>query len=277
MTMKPTAKMPSQKGNRQYHIACRKGDLAPYLLMPGDPGRVSKIAKLWDNKKEVAFHREYHSITGRFKDVKISCLSTGIGAPSTAIAIEESARIGVHTFIRVGSTGALQTGIKPGDLIINTAGFKLEGTSKNYVRNEYPSFAHYEVVLALIEACEKLNIKYHLGITASTDSFYIGEGRPGFKGYTQSYLKNIIPDLQKAKVVNFEMESSALFTIASLYNLRAGAICAVFSNLITDEFAIKGEKEVGLAASEAVVILSQWDNLKKKNRKKYFYPSLLKR
>ena len=275
--MKPTAKMPSQKGNRQYHIACRKGDLAPYILLPGDPGRVPKIAQPWDNKKEVAFHREYHSITGHFKSTEISCLSTGIGAPSTAIAIEEAARIGVHTFIRVGSTGALQPEIKPGDLVINTAGVKLEGTSKNYVRTEYPALASYEVVLALIEACERLNLRYHLGITASTDSFYVGEGRPGFKGYNQSYFENVLSDLQKAKVVNVEMEASALCTIASLYNLRAGAICAVFDNLVTDEFAIKGEEEVGLAASEAVVILSEWDKLKKKKRKKYFYPSLLKK
>ena len=275
--MKPTAKMPSQKGNRQYHIDCKKGDLAPYILLPGDPGRVPKIAGQWDDKKEVAFHREYCSMTGHFKSAKISCLSTGIGAPSTAIAIEEAARIGVHTFIRVGSTGALQPEIKPGDLVISTAGVKLEGTSKSYVWTEYPAFASYEVVLALIEACERLNLKYHLGVAASVDSFYTGEGRPGFKGYTQSYLKDILSDLQKAKVTNVEMETSALFTIASLYNLRAGAICAVFDNLVTDEFAIKGEEEVGLAASEAVVILSEWDKLKKKKRKKYFYPSLLKK
>ncbi len=268
--------MPSQKGNRQYHIACRKGDLASYILLPGDPDRVPKIAQLWDDRKEVACHREYRSVTGHFNKVRISCLSTGIGAPSTAIAVEEAARIGVHTFIRVGSTGAIQRNIKPGDLIINVAGVKLEGTSRNYVRAEYPSFAHYEVVLALIEACEKLKFKYHLGITASTDSFYVGEGRDGFKGYNQSYLKNILSDLQKARVTNVEMEASALFTLGSLYKLRVGAICVVFDNLVTNEWKVCGEKKVGRAAMEAVVILSQWDKLKKKRKKKYFYPSLLK-
>ncbi|MEK7580257.1 MAG: nucleoside phosphorylase [Patescibacteria group bacterium] len=270
-----TAKNPTQKGGQQYHIACKKGDLSGFVLLPGDPARVAKIAKVWDNWHEVANHREYHSVTGEYHSTQISCLSTGIGSPSTAIAVEESARIGTHTFIRVGSTGALQPEMKPGDLIINTAGVKLEGTSRRYVQNEYPSFAHYEVVLALIEACEKLRFRYHIGITASTDSFYVGEGRPGFKGYNQSYLENVLEDLRKARVTNFEMESSALFTIASLYGLRAGAICAVFDNLITNEFKIAGEKEVALAASLAVVILADWDKTKKKKGKKYFYPSLL--
>jgi uridine phosphorylase len=270
-----TAKNPTQKGGKMYHIQCRKGDLAPYVLLPGDPGRVEKIAKVWDDYKEVAYHREFHSVTGHYHNVLISCLSTGIGSPSTAIAVEEAARIGCHTFIRVGSTGAIQPGIKPGDLIISLAGVKLEGTSRRYVIEEYPSFAHYEVVLALIEACEKLGFRYHLGITASTDSFYVGEGRPGFKGYNQSYLEHILDDLKRANVLNFEMEASALFTISSLYGLRAGAICAVFDNLITNEFKIAGEDEVILAASEAVAILAKWDNLKKKKKKKYFYPSLL--
>lgn len=274
---KSTAKTPLGKSGKQYHIACRKGDLSKYLLLPGDPSRVEKIASNWDTKKEVAYNREFHSMTGTFRKTKISCISTGIGAPSEAIAVEESARIGVDTFIRVGSTGALQRGIKVGDLVISVAGFKLEGTSKSYVQTEYPAYANYEVVLALIEACEKLGFKYHLGVTASTDAFYVGEGRVGFRGYTQSYLKNIISDLQKANVVNIEMETSALFTIAGLYNLRAGAICTVFDNLITGEWKVVGEKKVGLAASEAVVILSQWDKLKKSKRKKYFYPSLLKK
>ena len=273
---KSNAKNPLGKGGCQYHIGCRQGDLAPYVLLPGDPGRVLKISKNWQKKKQIAFNREYCSITGYFKKVKISCLSTGIGAPSTAIAIEEAARLNVKTLIRVGSTGAIQKGINPGDLIINTAAVRLEGTSKNYIQTEYPAMANYEVVLALIEACEKLKFKYHLGITASTDAFYVGEGRKGFKGYFLSKHKNILSDLQKAKVINLEMETSLVFTLANLYNLRAGAICAVFDNLLTNKWTVKGEKDMGKVASEAVVILDQWDKIKKRKKKKYFYPSLLK-
>lgn len=272
---KSTAAMPMARGNRQYHIACRHGDLAPYLLLPGDPGRVEKIADTWDEKKQVAYHREFRSMTGLYKGVRISCLSTGIGSPSEAIAVEEAARIGVNTFIRVGSTGALQSDIDPGDLVISTAAVRMDGTSQSYVRPEYPAHAHYEVVLALIEACEKLKLRYHVGITASADAFYVGEGRPGLGGYEQSYHKHIIPDLQKAGVVNIEMEASALLTIAGLYGLRAGAVCTVFDNLETNEWKMVGEKKAGKAASEAVVIMNQWDKAKKKKQKRYFFPSLV--
>lgn len=273
--IKSKAKNPKGKGGCQYHIACRRNDLSSYVLLPGDPDRVLKITQSWDRKRQIAFNREYRSVTGYFKNVRISCLSTGIGAPSTAIAIEEAARLGVHTLIRVGSTGAIQKGINPGDLIINTGGVRLEGTSKNYIRPEYPALAHYEVILALIEACEKLKFKYHLGITASTDAFYVGEGRLGFKGYFQSNFKDVVPDLHKAKVLNLEMEASALFTLAGLYGLRAGALCTVFDNLLTDKWIIKGEREMGKAAGEAVVILNQWDKTKAKKKKKHFYPSLI--
>lgn len=274
---KSTSKMSFGKGKRQYHIACSKGDLSSYVLMPGNPDRLDKITQTWAKKKQIASNREYCSATGYFKSTRISCLSAGIGAPSAAIAVEEAARIGVHTFIRVGSSGAVQKEIKPGEMIISTAGVRLEGTSKDYVRTEYPAYAHYEVVLALIQACEKLNLKYHLGVTASTDSFYIGEGGSGFKGYSQSDHQRILSDLQKARVINVEMESSALFTIASLYNLRAGSICVVVNNLVTHEFRVVGEKKLGLAASEAVAILARWDALKKKKRKKYFFPSLIRK
>lgn len=273
---KSSAKKPLGKNKSQYHLACRRGDLAPHLILTGDPARVLKISEKWDKRREVAFNREYRSLTGEYKGIKISCLSTGIGSPSLAIALEEAANLGVRTFIRVGSTGAIQKQINPGDLIINTAGVRLEGTSKNYIDASYPASAHYEVILALIEACEKFKFKYHLGIGASTDSFYLGEGRSGFQGYTQSKFKNCLSDWQKAKVLNFDMESSALFTLTNLYNLRAGAICAVFDNLVTDKWVVRGEKEAGLAASEALFILHQWDQIKKKKNKKYFYLSLVK-
>ncbi len=274
--LKSTARKPMGKGGKQYHINCQPGDLASYLLMPGDPDRVEKITKDWKNKKQLGIKREYRSVTGTFENVKMSCLSTGLGAPSLAIALEEAARLKVNTFIRVGSTGTIKKEINLGDLIINVAGVRLEGTSQQYVRSEYPAFANYEVVLALIEACEKMKYKYHLGITASTDAFYVGEGRKGFQGYFQSHSHNLLPDLQRAGVINMEMESSVLFTLGNLYGLRTGAICAVFDNLITNKWAVKGEEQAGRAASEAIAILNQWDKAKKKNKKKYFYPSLIK-
>ncbi len=271
---KPTAKNPVSKGGKQYHINCKKGDLSDYLLLPGDPGRVEKIASSWDSKKQVSDNREFSSVRGRYKGTDLSCMSTGIGAPSVGIAVEEAARIGVDTFLRVGSTGALRKDMKPGDIVITAAGIRDEGLSKNYVKEIYPAHANYEIILALIEACEKMGANYHVGTTISTDSFYIGEGRPGFEGYNQSYTEPVLEDWKKTGALNIEMEASGLLTLANLYGLRAGAVCVVFDNLITNEFKKVGEKKLGKIASEAISILNDWDNLKKKKDKKYFYPSL---
>lgn len=127
----------------------------------------------------------------------------------------------------------------------------------------------------MIEACEKFHYHYHLGITASIDSFYVGGGYPGFQGYNQSHSKHFLKDLIAAKVANIEMESATIFTIASLYGLRAGSICVVSDNFITKQFRKMGkEQDLAKVASEAVYILSRWDKLKKQKNKKYFYPSL---
>ncbi len=258
-----------------YHTNCGKGDLSPYVLLPGDPERVLKIAHLWDDYTEVACNREYRSVRGTYKKRDISCVSTGIGSPSAGIAVEELARIGCHTFIRVGSTGVIQD-FPLGDLIINTGSIRFDGTSQEYIYREYPALAHYEVVLSLIEACESLDYPYHVGIGASTDSFYLGQGRPGFNDFFQSKYEKFIEDLQKASVMNFEMEASCILTISSLYRLRAGVLCAVFANRVTGEFVRSGEERAGRAASEALKILHEWDETKKEKGKKWFYPSLVK-
>ncbi|WP_297486930.1 uridine phosphorylase [Thermococcus sp.] len=269
-----SAERPQTEEGYQYHIACKPGDVSRYVLLPGDPGRVPKISSLWDEAREIAFHREYRTHTGKYKGVPISVTSTGIGGPSTAIAIEELAAIGADTFIRVGSTGAIQPGMEIGDLIIAKAAVRLEGTSKQYVRVEYPAVADLEVTLALIEAAETLGVPYHIGITASTDSFYLGQGRPGLNNYFPSFARNIIDDLRQANVTNFEMEAATLYTLASIYGLRAGCVCSVFANRVTNEFGTKGEREAAMVASEAVKILHEWDGEKEKAGKKVWFPGL---
>ncbi len=269
-----SAEKPEGEGGVQYHIACKPGDLSRYVLLPGDPGRIAKIMALWDNGKEIAFHREYRSATGIYRGTEISACSTGIGSPSTAIAIEELANIGCDTFIRVGSCGAIKEGIECGDMIIDVAAVRLEGTSKQYVRTEYPSFSSYEVTLALIEACESLGLRYHLGITASTDSFYPGQGRKGYKDYSTSESEKLVEDLRRAGVTNFEMEASALFVLSSIYGLRAGCICTVFADRLGNTFKTEGEEDAAKAACEAVKILKEWDSLKERKGKKHFFPSL---
>lgn len=273
---KVSATAPTTVSGKQYHIDCQSGDVAATVLIPGDPARVNKIASLWDSSHEVAYHREYHTMTGEFHKVPLSCTSSGIGAPTLAIAIDELSRIGAETFIRVGTCGGIQKGQKIGDLVISTGAVRLDGASRDLVMPEYPAVAHYEVVMALIQAAEELKVRYHVGITASTDTFYTGQGRPALNNYLPSHKKHILEDMQKAGVQNFEMEASCLFTLASLFGKRAGAICVIVANRVTNEFYVDDamQKNCGLVASRAAVILSGWDIFKLKAKKPHLYPSL---
>lgn len=259
MVNKISALAPLNKEGKQYHIACAPGDVAPSVLLPGDPARVDKIGTLWDSVHEVANHREYHTMTGKYQGTPISCTSTGIGSPALAIAVEELSRIGVETFIRVGTTGGIQPGQHLGDVVITTGAVRLDGASRDYVMPEYPAVAHYKVVEALIQAAEELKIPYHVGITASTDTFYCGQGRPGYGNYFPSHKERLYEDMQKAGVKNFEMESSCLLTLASLFGRRAGAVCTIIANRVTNEFEVNDEfeKRSGQVASRAIAILSR--------------------
>ncbi len=268
---KISATRPETEDRKQYHLEVKVGDVAETVLIPGDPKRVRKISSLWDEWREVAEHRQFVTHTGKYKGADISACSTGIGGPGTAIVIEELANVGARNFIRVGSTATLKEHIDLGDLIISTGAVRLEGTSRQYVRLEYPASPSYEVVLALIEAAETLGLTYHLGVSASTDSFYLGQSRPGFGGYTQSMSETLIEDLTKANVVNFEMEAATLFTLGNIYGFRTGAVCAVYANRVRDEFAVRGEDDVIKCGNEAVKILAEMDEEKTAASKSYWY------
>ena len=269
-----SARRPETPDRKQYHIEVKKGDVADSVLLPGDPQRVARISTRWDSFREVASHRQYVTHTGLYKGVHISACSTGIGGPGTAIAIEELANVGVRNFIRVGSCATLKEHIEIGDLVISTGGVRLEGTTKQYVRPEYPAAASYEIILALVEAADTLGFKYHLGISASTDSFYLGQSRPGFNDYTQSFSETLVEDLTKANVANFEMEAATLFTLANIYGFRSGAVCAVYANRVKDEFAVKGEESVIACGNEAVKILAEMDKEKVAAKKEFWMRGL---
>ena len=272
---KVSAIRPVTEDREQYHLEVKEGEVAKSVLIPGDPQRVERISPLWDSSKEVAMHRQFVTHTGKYKGVDISACSTGIGGPGTAIVIEELANVGAETFLRVGSCATLKEDIEIGDIIISTAAVRLGGTSKQYVRQEYPASAHYEAVLAFVEAAETLGLTYHLGISASTDSFYLGQSRPGFGGYTQSMSETLINDLTRANVANFEMEAATLFTLGNIFGFRTGAACAVYANRVRDEFEVKGEADVIKCGNEAVKILAELDE--EKSSKKYWSRSLLKK
>ncbi len=258
-----SASVTEDEYGRQYHLRVRRGDVARYVLLPGDPERTDLISSLWDRRELIAYHREFKTYTGFYRGTRISVTSTGIGGPSAVIALEELARVGADTFIRVGTMGALRSEIKPGDLVIALGAVRLEGASKDYVVPEYPAVASYEVVLALIEAAERLRFSYHVGIIASTDTFYLGQSRPGYRGYMNSRSARLLPDLQAAGVLGFEMEAASIFTVASLYGLRAGCVCAAVANRVLNKFVPgAGVREASLVASEAVRILSRIDKAK---------------
>ncbi len=271
-----SASSPVSDEGRVYHLKVKQGEVGRYVLLPGDPERVPIIAKYWDKHWYVSSHREFVTYSGYYKGVFLSVTSTGIGAPSTAIAVEELARVGAEVFIRVGTTGALKREIGIGDLIISTASVRLEGTSRHYIMPEYPAVASYDVILALIEAAEILGVKYHIGLTASSDSFYVGQERPGFKGYLPPYQKGLIEYLVNANVLNFEMESSVIFILANIYGLKAGAICAVIANRATNEFVPEAGVEDAIKVSnEAVKIHNEWSEEIAKLGKKYVTPSII--
>ncbi len=264
----------TQEGERQYHIEVAPGEVAHTVLLPGDPGRVDDVVAVWDAHEEVARHREYRTATGRYDDAELSVTSTGIGSPSTAIAVEELAEVGAETFIRVGSCGGLQPDLEVGDLVITAGAVRVEGTSNAYVRQSYPASASPEVVSALVAAAEELGYDYHVGVTASTDSFYAGQGREGFGGYESPEGEELMRELRAANVLNVEMEASAVCTLANVYGLRAGAVCTVFANRTTGEFRTEGESEAARTASLATAILAEMDRTKREAGADHWHPGL---
>ena len=246
----------------QYHIELSEGDLEGPVLLPGDPERVDVIAECWEHAEERADHREYRTIAGEYDGESIAATSTGIGSPSAAIAVEELARIGAESFLRVGSCGAIREHIDVGDLVITTGAVRQEGTSDEYVRKEYPAIAHEEVVTALVTAAERLDYEYHLGVTCSTDSFYAGQARSGFDGFRAAAAQEQLDELRSAGVLNFEMEASSILTLAGLYGLRAGAVCTVYANRVTGEFRTEGQRKAAETASLAAALLGRMDRIK---------------
>ena len=200
------------------HLLVKFGDVGKYVLLPGDPGRAHRIAGFLKDAKLISHNREFVVYTGYYGEAKVSVVSTGIGGPSTAIALEELIRVGGEVFIRVGTCGALQKGIKIGAIVIPYAAVRLNGVTKRYIEPEYPAVAHPLIYHSLVEASRNLKVQAITGIIVSEDAFYIEQSKLLYWS-----RKNIIA---------VEMEASTVFTIASLKNKMAGAILAVDGNIV---------------------------------------------
>ncbi len=241
----------------------RPGDVAPHVMLCGDPARVERISAGWEDTREVCAVREYRVVTGRQDGVAVSAASTGIGAPSTAVLVEELVKLGSHTFLRIGNSGGLAPDLEPGDLVVTTGAVRDDGTSRSYVVPEYPAVASHELVGALLAAAAERGTACRAGITWSLDAFYVrnailGEGGFGADGtllpmsagsYWGSHHADRIEAMRGAGVLNCEMESGVLLTLAGLFGVRAGCICVV-----SDRTPWPGPAEIDLDNNMATAI-----------------------
>ena len=233
----------------QPHLLVDEGDLTDRALIPGDPGRVDRIASHCDDHETIAENREYKVVNATYEGQELTICSTGIGCPSAAIAVEELANVGVETFVRVGTTGALQSGIDIGDMIVATGAAKNEGTSKRYEAVEYPAVPDYDVLSALVDSAEANGEEVHVGPIASDDAYY-------------AESEDAVADWEAAGLLSVEMEAAAVFSLARRKGLRAGAICTVDGNHVEgpqkgtdtedDELPDKAKNNVGRAIDIAL-------------------------
>ena len=233
-------------GGRQYHIGLERGELAEYVLLVGDPGRVAKVAARWDAVELERSSREITTATGTYRGMPLSVMSTGMGPDNVEIVLAEVLAITDQpTFVRIGSSGALQPEIKLGDLVISTGAVRLENTTDFYVHPGYPAIAHRDVVWALETACRRLGHPYHVGLTATASGFYAPKGR-AMRTLPVRYPE-LAEELRRQRVANLEMESSALFVLAGLAGVRAGTICAAYAQRTDGTFLEGAAKEAAEA------------------------------
>jgi uridine phosphorylase len=276
--MHPDRRIAIRAGERQYHIELGPGELAEYILLPGDPDRSARIASRFDSIELERRNREFASVTGTYRGQRVSVVSTGIGTDNVEIVMAEILAIAEQpTFIRVGSCGALQPEMRLGDLAITSGAVRLESTTSFYVHDAFPAVAHYEAVVALIEAAERLGHRYHVGVTATAPGFFGAQGRP----IPQLPIRypDLAQEMARQRVMNFEMEASALLVLASLARCRAGVVCAVYANRTTGEFIAGEMKDAAEAACvdtglESLVILAEMDRQKRDAGTDSWRPSL---
>jgi uridine phosphorylase len=261
------------------------GDVGKYVFLCGEPERVPKIAGSFSGMKEILKKREFWIYNGKLDGTLVTAASTGIGGPSTAILLEELSNIGATTFIRIGTSGGIADGLDSGDFIIATGAVRADGTSRSYTWPEYPAVANHEVVLALIDAAVRSKSRFDAGVCFSVDGFYsenkvISHGKiapMSQSGYMPSFMTERIADVKKMGVKNIDMENGTIFTLCSLYGLRAGAICTISDvvpwhpteKVIDFEQNMSDCIKVGIEGMRTIIT---WDA--KKKGSKFWAPSM---
>lgn len=206
----------------EYHIACKAGDIGKYVFLTGDPKRCELIAGYFKNPEKIAENREFVTYAGLLNGKKVNVISTGIGGPSAAIAMEEAVALGADTFIRIGTCGGISTCVLAGDLVIAQSAVRQEGTTLHYAPIEFPATADFDITFALKESAMELGLPYHLGIVQSKDSFY-GQHSPERMPVSYELLHKWDAWIRLG-VLCSEMECAALFCVASALKVRMGAV-----------------------------------------------------
>ena len=252
-----------QETEKQYHINCQEGDVGRYVILPGDPGRCEAIAAHFDNPVHIGMNREYNVWTGYLLGEKVSVCSTGIGGPSASIAMEELVNIGADTFIRVGTCGGIHMDVQPGDVVVATGAIRYEHTSMEYAPIEFPAVPDFEITAALKDASEDLGYRTHVGVVQCKDSFY-GQHSPE-KSPVYYELQVKWESWKRLGVKASEMESAALFVVASALNVRCGSCfhavwnqerekAGLFMPMVEDT---SGAIKVGIEALKRVIAADQ--------------------
>ena len=254
--------MNEQTRERQFHIQCVQGEVGEYCILPGDPGRCEAIARHFENAVHVQTNREYATYTGTLMGERVSVVSTGIGGPSAAIAMEELANIGVHTFVRVGTCGGIDLSVQSGDVVVATGAVRMEGTSREYAPIEWPAVPDFTVTTALVEACKNLGYPWHAGVVQCKDSFY-GQHSPARMPVSYE-LEQKWEAWKRLGVLASEMESAALFAVAAARRVRVGSVFHVIWNQEREKAGLDQKEshntEAAITAGvEALKILIQQD------------------
>lgn len=244
-----------------FHLDLTRDQLrgASLAIVPGDPARVAKLAALLERPEPLASTREFTSwlgYTGPEPDAPaIVVCSTGIGGPSTSIAVEELAQLGVRTFLRVGTTGAIQPHIGIADVIVTTGAVRLDGASSHFAPLAYPAVADFACTQALVAAAAASGHTAHLGITASSDTFYPGQERyDTVSGFVPAHLRGSMAEWRALHVLNYEMESATLFTMCAANGWQAGMVAGVLVNRTVQEIPDASAHDAAVSAAVDVVI-----------------------
>lgn len=220
--------MDEQSRELQFHIQCALGQVGKYCILPGDPGRCRAIAQHFDAPVHVQTNREYTTYTGTLLGEKVSVVSTGIGGPSAAIAMEELCNLGCHTFVRVGTCGGIKLEVQSDDVVVATGAVRMEGTSQEYAPIEWPAVPDFTVTQALVQAAQNLGKPWHAGVVQCKDSFY-GQHSPARMPVSYE-LEQKWEAWKRLGVLASEMESAALFAVAAARGVRCGSVFHVIWN-----------------------------------------------